>query len=102
MNFIWPILAVAVVVPGDARAQAPLLLQQYKCYYCHADKEEKAGPAFADVAARYKGKSQAVDRLIATVRRGRHGDGPWHMPPHPEVSEADAKEMVRYILSLQQ
>ena len=102
MKFIWLILTATVVVAGHVRAQAPQLLQQYKCYYCHADKEEKAGPAFADVAARYKGKSQAVGRLVATVRNGRHGDGPWHMPPHPEVSEADAKEIVRYILSLQQ
>lgn len=29
------------------------------------------------------------------------GEGPWHMPPHPEVSDADARRMVRYILSLQ-
>jgi len=27
-------------------------------------------------------------------------NGPWRMPPHPEVSQADAREMVRYILSL--
>jgi cytochrome c551/c552 len=32
--------------------------------------------------------------------KGSHGNGPWHMPPHPEVSDADAKAMVRYILSL--
>ena len=96
------ILAVVVSAVADVRAQAPVLLQQYKCYYCHADTEAKAGPAFSDVAARYKGKSQAVGRLIAIVRNGRHGDGPWHMPPHPEVSEADAREMVRYILSLKE
>jgi cytochrome c len=101
-HLVWLILTVAVALAGDVQAQAPKLLQQYKCYYCHADNEEKAGPSFADVAARYKGKSQAVGRLIAVVRNGRHGDGPWHMPPHPEVSEAEAKEMVRYILSLKQ
>ena len=75
------------------------LLQQYKCYFCHADNEAKTGPAFVDVAARYNGKSQAVATLAATVKKGSHGNGPWHMP-HPEVSDADAKVMVRYILSL--
>jgi cytochrome c len=94
------ILAVIISAAGVARAQAPLLLQQYKCYFCHADNEAKTGPAFVDVAARYKGKSQAVTILAATVKKGSHGNGPWHMPPHPEVSDADAKAMVRYILSL--
>ena len=100
MNVVCLILAVVISAAGAAYAQAPLLLQQYKCYYCHADNEAKAGPAFVDVGAAYRGKPQAVTVLVATVRKGTHGSGPWHMPPHPEVSEADAKQMVRYILSL--
>ena len=100
MYVVCLILAVLVSAAGPARAQAPLLLQQYKCYFCHAENEAKTGPAFVDVAARYKGKSQAVTILAATVRNGSHGNGPWHMPPHPEVSEADAKQMVQYILAL--
>jgi cytochrome c len=100
MNRVCLILAVIVSTAGVARAQAPLLMQQYKCYFCHADNEAKTGPAFVDVATRYKGKPQAVTTLVATVRKGSHGNGPWHMPPHPEVSEADAKQIVRYILSL--
>jgi cytochrome c len=102
MRIVSLILAVIVSAAGVARAQAPVLLQQYKCYFCHADNEAKAGPAFVDVAARYKGKSQAVTILAATVKKGSHGGGPWHMPPHPEVSDADAKVMVRYILSLKE
>ena len=102
MNVVRLILAAVISAAGVAHAQAPLKLQQYKCYYCHADNEAKAGPAFADVAAAYRGKPHAVAALVATVRKGSHGNGPWHMPPHPEVSEADAKLMVRYILSLKQ
>jgi len=100
MNVVCLILAVIVSAAGVAHAQAPLKLEQYKCYYCHADQEAKAGPAFVDVAAAYRGKPQAGAILVATVRKGTHGNGPWHMPPHPEVSQADAKLMVRYILSL--
>lgn len=100
MKLVWLALAVIVSAAGVARAQAPLMLQQYKCYFCHADNEAKTGPAFVDVAARYRGKPQAITILAAAVRKGSHGTGPWHMPPHPEVSEADAKQMVRYILSL--
>jgi cytochrome c len=100
MNTPTLIVAVIISAAGVARAEAPVLLQQYKCYFCHADNEAKTGPAFLDVAIKYKGKSQAATILAATVKKGSHGNGPWHMPPHPEVSDADAKEMVRYILSL--
>jgi cytochrome c len=96
------ILVVATILAvGVARAQTPqALLEQYKCYLCHADKEAKAGPAYVDVASKYKGNPQAVAIVAATVRKGVRGAGPWHMPPHPEVSDSDATKMARYILSL--
>jgi cytochrome c len=101
VKLVWVALAATVSLIGVARAQAPqILLQQYKCYICHADNESKTGPAYADVAARYRGNSQAVAILTAAIRKGAHGGGPWHMPPHPEVSDVDAKKMARYILSL--
>ena len=100
MNVVCLILAAVISAAGVAHAQAPLKLEQYKCYYCHADHEAKTGPAFVDVASAYRGKPQAATALAATVRNGTHGNGPWHMPPHPEVTEADARQMVGYILSL--
>jgi cytochrome c len=101
VKLVWLALAAAVSSVGDAAAQAPqLLLQHYKCYICHADDEFKTGPAYANVAAKYRGNPQAVTILAATIRRGARGSGPWHMPPHPEVSDADARKMARYILSL--
>ena len=100
MKLLWLALA-AVSLVGVALAQAPqILLRQYKCYICHADDESITGPAYADVAAKYRGNSQAVVILTAAIRKGVQGSGPWHMPPHPEVSDADAKKMARYILSL--
>jgi cytochrome c len=101
VKLVWLALAAAVSLIGVARAQAPqILLQQYKCYICHADDESKTGPAYVDVATRYRGNSQAVAILAAEIKKGDHGSGPWHMPPHPEVSDADARKMARYILSL--
>lgn len=84
----------------DGRERAVALLHQYKCYVCHADNEAKAGPAYADVAAWYEGVADAQSRIAALIRKGAHGPGPWHMPPHPEVSKADAKTMAQYILAL--
>jgi cytochrome c551/c552 len=94
---------VAASAAGFAYGQGQTpqaLLHYYKCYLCHADTETKVGPAYVDIAARYQGNSQAMPVLIAAVRNGAHGSGPWHMPPHPEVSTGDAATMVRYILSV--
>ncbi len=94
-------MSVLGVAHGQSQAQAAQeLLQQYKCYICHADDETKAGPAYVDVAARYRGNPQAVAIVAGAVRKGAHSGGPWHMPPHPEVSSGDATKMARYILSL--
>jgi cytochrome c551/c552 len=101
-TFVVGALAVATHVaaaPVDAPT-ARALLERNKCYLCHADNEPKTGPAYVDVATRYRGDPRAASMLIATVKRGAHGAGPWHMPPHPELSDADTKLMVRYILSL--
>jgi cytochrome c len=101
VKLVWLALAATFFLIGITRAQAPqILLQQYKCYICHADNESKTGPAFIDVATRYRSNPQAIPILTAAIRKGADGSGPWHMPPHPEVSQADAKRMVRYILSL--
>lgn len=96
-------LAAAWLLAGAAQAEdsrALTLLHQYKCDLCHADREAKAGPAYVDVAAWYKGNPKAVTAVAAIVSKGEHGGGSWHMPPHPEVSNADAQAMARYILSV--
>jgi cytochrome c len=101
MNPVFPFLAVMISAVGVARAQAPeLLLNQYKCYICHSNDETKTGPSYVNVAAKYSGNPQAVAIVAAVVRKGAHSGGPWHMPPHPEISRADAKKMALYILSL--
>lgn len=94
-------LAAVMSAAGVAQAQAPqVLLEQYKCYSCHADDETKTGPAYVVVADKYRGNPKAVATVASMIRKGIHDGGPWHMPPHPEVSDADAKKMARYILSL--
>jgi cytochrome c len=97
------VLGGALLAAGSARGQeskAVPLMQDHKCYICHSNDAPKAGPAYVDVAAKYRGNAQAVSLVAATVRNGAHGGGPWHMPPHPEISRADARIIARYILSL--
>jgi sulfite dehydrogenase len=93
-------LAAIAQARGADDEHARALLVAYKCTICHADEMPKAGPAYADVAAAYRGDPRAARRIATVIRRGQHGGGPWHMPPHPEVSKSDALLMARYILSL--
>ena len=94
-------LASASLAYGAPRTP-PASLTDYRCYGCHADRESIAGPAFADVAAYYRGRDDAVSRIATDIRAGIRGGGPWHMPPHPEVSSKEARAMARYIMSLDQ
>jgi cytochrome c len=85
----------------EVQAQdAAALFQRHGCTTCHADAEIVAAPAYADIAAKYRGKPKAATILRNVVRKGAHGEGLWPMPPLPEVPEADARTMVAYILAL--
>ena len=93
-------LAAFVNAAWAAEASPEALLDKYRCTICHAEREAAAGPAWVEIAAHYR-KEPHADKLIADkIMVGVRGSGPWHMPPHPEVSKADAETMARYILSI--
>jgi len=93
------LMALAGAAPTSA-ADATALLEQYRCSICHADREVLAGPPWVDIALRYKGQRQAEVIVSAKIQAGARGSGLWNMPPHPEVSKADAAVMARYILTV--
>ncbi|MBO9620346.1 MAG: c-type cytochrome [Niabella sp.] len=78
------------------------LVGQYQCITCHKIDEKLTGPAYRDVAKKYAGADDAtITKLANKVISG--GSGVWGevpMTPHPNVSEADAKAMVKYVLLL--
>ncbi len=77
------------------------LIDLNDCKACHAIDKKSVGPAYRDVAKKYKGAFMAEGKLADKVIRG--GGGVWGeqaMSAHPQVSKADATEMVKYILSL--
>lgn len=95
------VLIVGMVAGGPVRADdVQVLLQTYNCRLCHSDYETRTGPAYVDVAAKYRGKRNAASTIVAVIRKGVHGEGPWPMPPLPEVAPADARKIAGYILSL--
>jgi len=75
------------------------LLKANNCMACHAVATRMIGPAYKDVAARYKGQKDAEAALAVKIRKGSSGAwGPIPMPPNPQVSESDAATMATWIL----
>lgn len=84
----------------DAAAQA--LAQKSGCLACHSIDKKVLGPAYKDVAAKYKGDKTAEAKLITKIKVGGSGVwGPMPMPANsPQVKDADIKTIVQWILTL--
>ena len=82
-------------------ALADLALATAKnCMACHHIDKKVVGPAYKDVATKYRGDKAAPARLAAKVMEG--GGGVWgvvKMPSNPQVTEAEAKKLVAWVLS---
>lgn len=71
------------------------------CLACHQVDTRRVGPPFRSVAERYAGQPKAMDYLVDKVLHGSRGDwGAVPMPAQSQLSEAQAKELVQWILSL--
>ncbi len=99
MKFLLLALFVTPFLTAPAWANADLA-QKKNCMACHAVDKKVIGPAYKDVAAKYAGQADAVNKLAQKVMKG--GSGVWGvipMPANPQVSEAEAKQLVQWILS---
>ena len=101
MKLIPALLAgLAAIACSPAFAQADFA-QKKNCMACHAIDKKVLGPAYKDVAAKYAGQKDAVDKLAAKVVKG--GTGVWGnipMPANPQVTDAEARQLVQWILTL--
>ena len=94
------LFAASALVAAPAFAN-PELAQKKNCMACHAVDKKVLGPAYKDVAAKYAGQKDAVDKLAQKVIKGGAGVwGPVPMPANAQVSEAEAKQLVQWILTL--
>jgi cytochrome c len=97
-RILFALLAAASVTAPALADQA--LATSKNCMACHAIDKKLVGPAYKDVAAKYKGDKAAADVLAAKVMKGGGGVwGPVPMPANPQVSEAEAKKLVAWVLS---
>ncbi|MEP7347710.1 MAG: PQQ-dependent sugar dehydrogenase, partial [Gemmatimonadaceae bacterium] len=86
---------------SSPNAEGKALIEAGTCLSCHKIDRTSIGPAYTAVATRYRGDTSAAARLARKVRGG--GTGVWGsvmMPPHPQLTESEAAQMVGYILSL--
>ena len=77
------------------------LLVKNNCLACHYIDKRKYGPKLNEVAAKYANESDAAEKLAKKIKSG--GSGVWGedmMPPQPQLSDADALILARYILLL--
>ena len=96
-SLLVSIIALAAV-PAFAQAD---LAQKKNCMACHGVDKKVLGPAFKDIGAKYAGQAGAADKLAAKVTKG--GTGVWGnipMPANPQVTDAEAKQLVGWILTL--
>lgn len=77
------------------------LINKSDCLTCHKVDVKLLGPAYQEVAAKYPATDANIEMLAGKIINGGAGNwGDIPMAAHPSISENDAKEMVKYILSL--
>lgn len=98
MTFALGAIAATAAVPASAQEA---LAKKYNCFACHSVDKKVVGPAYKDVAAKYRGDKGAEAKLFDKVKKG--GAGVWGqvpMPPNSNVPDADIKALVHWVLSL--
>ena len=87
-------MSAGVVQADEALAKAK------NCMSCHQLDKKVVGPAYKEVAAKYAGQKDAVDKLAEKVVKG--GKGNWGAVPMPpnKVTPEEADKLVKWILSL--
>ena len=95
------LLAAGAAHAALDNAKAEAMMKKDGCTACHAIDKKVVGPAYVDVAAKYKGDKNAVAKLTKKVKEG--GSGVWGqipMPPNAAAPDADIKDWSTWILTL--
>ena len=92
-TFLVGLAAAGVLAAGAGFAQSGAdVLKAKGCMNCHENDKKKVGPAYKDVAAKYKGDKSAAGTLVAKLK-----DGKGH--PKADASDAELKSAVGTVLS---
>jgi cytochrome c len=95
------VIAVAGLLgAANPAAASEELAKKHNCFACHATDKKMVGPAYKDVAAKYRADKDAPKKLADKVKKGSQGVwGNIPMPPNTTVPDADVSALVKWILS---
>jgi cytochrome c len=94
-------LALAMASGASLAADAEQLLKDKACLSCHQLDKKLVGPAYKDVAAKYKPRKDAEAYLVSKIKGGSTGVwGPIPMPPNGTVNDAEAHTLAKFILTV--
>jgi cytochrome c len=94
-------IAVGLMASAGSAFSDADMLKKYNCVACHANERKMVGPSYKDIAAKYSADATAAEKLAGKIREG--GAGVWGqmpMPPYPQLSDADALTLARYVLTI--
>ena len=97
------LLAALLAASTAAQAGPDEAMTKAGCVACHAQDKKLVGPAFKDIAAKYRGNKDAAAQLADKVRKGGKGVwGPIPMPPSgaDKIGDADLKAALDWVLAL--
>lgn len=101
-NVVSIVLASVAALWGVSAHADEALAAKYACIACHELDFKKVGPAYEDVARKYRGAdAKTIETLVKHVREGSTGVwGKDVMPAQPLVPEQDVRILVKWVLSL--
>ena len=99
-RLIW--IAALTLLGSSAGAATPdEAMAKAGCLACHSMDKKILGPAYKDVAAKYKARKDAEAYVTKKIREGSTGVwGAIPMPPNGAVNADEAKTLAKYILSV--
>jgi cytochrome c len=97
---VTPFAVAGLLAAAFPAAASEELAKKHACFACHAVDKKMVGPAYKDVAAKYRADKDAPKKLAEKVKKGSQGVwGNVPMPPNTNVPEADVNALVKWILS---
>ena len=96
--YVAAMAAAGIVMAGQAQADEALAKSK-NCMACHAVDKKLVGPAYKDVAAKYKGDAKAPAMLAEKIKAG--GKGVWGQIPMPpnNVTPEEANKLAAWVLA---
>lgn len=95
-----PIVIASMALASGAAYASADLAKAKNCMACHAANTKLLGPSYKDIAAKYAKDKDAAAKLAKKIREG--GVGAWGelaMPPNPQVNEAEALTLAKWVLA---